>query len=110
MHDLGCRMDAGVRSTGTVYGHRLLCDLPECPFQFSLNRMAVRLPLPTAKALAVIFDGEGDSLFCQSRSVALVGHEILRSKVSASVTCSGLPLLTISSSALLAESLSPMSI
>ena len=110
MHDLRCGVDAGIGATGTVYGHSFLCYLPECLFQFCLNRMAVRLPLPTAKALAVIFDGEGDSLFCQIRSVRLVNHEILRNKVSASVTCSGLPLLTISSSALLAESLSPISI
>ena len=36
-------------------------------------------------------------------------YDILRNSVSASETCSGLPPLTISSKALLAESLSPMS-
>ena len=109
VNDLGCGMDSCVGASGAINRDRLLRYPAKCLLELCLYRMAVRLALPTAKAPAVIFDSEGYSGFSQWQSHAF-DHEILRSNVSASVTCAGLPLLTISSRALLAESLSPMSI
>lgn len=109
VNDLRCRMDSCIRSAGTINRDRLLSNPAQCLLELCLYRVTMWLALPTAKALAIIFDGEGNSGFSQWQSHAF-DHEILRSSVSASLTCAGLPLLTISSRALLAESLSPMSI
>lgn len=105
MHHLRHGVNAGIGATCAMHRNRFLGNRGQGIFEFSLYRMAMGLPLPPTETLAVIFDSQG--YFCNLGSG---DQEILRSNVSASVTCAGLPLLTISPNALLAESLSPISI
>jgi len=106
VHHLSRRMYAGIGPSCTVDGQGYPGNLCYGFFERLLHRTTVRLTLPAAKTPAIVFDGEGDSP-CRRRIVR--GQEIFRRSVSASETCAGLPPLTTSSSALLAESLSPMS-
>ena len=58
VHDLRTCMHAGIGATCTMNGDGCLGDMAQCLFELRLNRMAMRLTLPAAKAAAVIFDGE----------------------------------------------------
>ena len=58
MHDLRTCMHAGIGASSTMNGDGCLGDMAQCLFELCLNRMAMRLALPAAKAAAVIFDGE----------------------------------------------------
>ncbi len=65
VYDLCSRMDSCVRAAGTIDRDRLLSYPAKCLLELCLYRMAMWLALPTAKAPAIIFDGEGYSGFSQ---------------------------------------------
>lgn len=68
VYNLGQSVHPGVGSTGAIHRYRLASDGAKRVFEFSLDRMAMWLTLPTAKALAVIFDGQGYSVYSHSRN------------------------------------------
>jgi len=51
-------MHTRIGPSGAVNGYGCLSDMGKGLFEFCLNRMAMRLALPAAKAAAVIFNGE----------------------------------------------------
>ncbi len=63
MHNLPGRVDTGVGATRADHLHAMVGHNRQRFLDFILNRArAMRLHLPAAKAAAVVFDAEGDSL------------------------------------------------
>lgn len=79
MYDLGQCVNTGVRATRAMHHDGCARDRRKRGLYRLLDRGTVRLALPAAKGAAVVFDGER---YSRDRVV----QEILRSKVSASVT------------------------
>src|SRR5690625_2691325 len=100
MHHLAAGVNAGVGSSGAVYGHRVIGHPAQRPLQALLNGGRLALPLPAVNPLP-------SYSIPAARRISSSAYRFSSSSRRASAAFSGPPSLATSSSTSTAESISP---